>query len=164
MILFDEINPRWFGKHLLSMTLNTHQNIKIFIIPHLKDITKEMYGVASIIFCIKKEIEDLSQFYNTLDVHKELLKSYCPQSSVSPPKSSRKSKKLKPEKITPIIHLKRSNKLAFIPSNLTDKMETEETGDFICLKKYEETSSTARKYQPMRIKHVFPNPNRKNKK
>lgn len=164
LIVDNEISPRWFGKHLLAMTLSRNDQTKIFIVPNLKDLTKQIFGVPSVIFCINKEISALSQFYSKLEIHDELLKSYRQfQSNNNKSISKRKPKKLKPEVITPIVHLKRSENPAFIPAQ-HEEMEVD-SSDFICLKKYEETSLLKKpsNFHSMRIKQVLPNPNRKQK-
>lgn len=164
LIFDDDISPKWFGKHLLAMTLSRNQQTKIFIVPHLKDLTKQIFGVPAVIFCINKEIKALSEFYSKLEIHEELLKSYRQvQSNVNKSISKRKPRKLKPEVITPIVHLKRSENPAFVPLQ-HEEMEVD-TSDFICLKKYEDTSLLKKpsSFHAMKIKQVLPNTSRKQK-
>lgn len=163
LIVDNEISPRWFGKHLLAMTLSKNHQTQIFIVPHLKDLTKQVFGVPSVIFCINKEMSLLSQCYNKLNIHDEMLKSYRQvRSNVDKSVSKRKPKKLKPEVLTPIVHLKKSENPAFVQH---EEMEVS-TSDFICLRKYEDTSLLKKlsSFNPMKIKQVLPNPNRKQKK
>lgn len=136
------------------MALTKNPQLKVFIVSKLKDITKQIVNVATVIFSLRKENEELHQLYDSLNIHDELKKFYCnSQSPLNKSVSKRKAKKLKPENSTPIVYLKEE----FLPSNNVEKMEVEDS-NFISLKKYEESS-----YRPMKIKQVFANPNRKKK-
>jgi hypothetical protein len=171
VILDDQINPKWFGKHLVTMTLSKKES-KIIIIQNLKKVTKQIFNRSTMIFCVKTGVNSFDRFYETLDIHEKLLKFYRhiqPQLE-KPEASNRQPKKLKPEIITPIVHLKRySDKLAFETiDQIQEKIEVEDSGDFICLKKYEDKSVLKSKapvaYRPMKIKQVLSNPDRKKRK
>lgn len=146
------------------MTLTKDPQIKIIIVPKLKEITKEAFTISTIIMSINMDLDLLQEFYLKLNVQEEFIKHYSHIRTESKTPLVKKRKLKINNKEVPIVHLKKeTNNPAFVPSNLVDKkMETESSDDFICLKKYEEPAKSVT-YHPMKIKQVFPNPNRKKK-
>jgi hypothetical protein len=164
LIIDDEISPRWFGKHLIAMALTTRSTVRIIIMPKLKAMTKEIFKIPTIMLSFKNNPGSLEEFYKKLNVHEEFHKNYR-RIRNEPVDVKKKKKKAIVSNEIPIVHLKKQdNHPAFIPQNQSEKMDAETTDDFISLKKYEEPKKSADlSYRPMKIKQVFPNPNRKKK-
>lgn len=163
LILDDGISPRWFAKHLITMALTKDRQIKVIIVPKLKEITKEAFNISTIVMSVNTNLELIQEFYLKLNVQEEFLKHYSHIKTEFKRPIRKRRPKAKGEEV-PIVHLrKESGQPAFVPSNKAElKMETESSDDFICLKKYEEPAKSIT-YHPMKIKQVFPNPNRKKK-
>lgn len=168
IILANEISPQWFGKHLIAMNLAKNPNTKIIIVPNLKDMTKKVFDIPSIICCLKTEVDSLNEFYSRLNIHEELLRIFYkirPNADVSKVK---KKKKPKDEYvIPPIIYLKKSptSEPAFVPQSTIEKMEFDESSDFISLAKYDANELEKKlpfpSYRPLKVKKVVGNLNRK---
>lgn len=151
------------------MAINRDSSVKIIIVPKLKDITKEIFTISTIVLCIKNDLELLKDFCKKINVHDEFLKHYEHRSIESG--EPVKKRKIKRTQETLIVYLKKdSDHPAFVPPNQSSQsgiMEAESTDDFISIKKYDEPSKKIKfepiSYHPMKIKQVFPNPNRKKK-
>lgn len=144
------------------MALTRDFNIKVIIVPKLKELTKEIFKISSISLCINSQLEVLEKFHRNLNIQEDLLKHYGHKKDGV--KRVKRKTKTGDSQSVPIVHLKRSSgHPAFRPSNEI-KMETDDD-EFISLKKYEEPVKKQSEsiYRPMKIKQVFPNPNRKKK-
>lgn len=172
LAIADEISPRWFGRHLIAMALSKNPQLKIVIVPKLKDHTKNLFAIPSIIWCLKEGIalESLDDFYNELNIHDELLQHY---NKIKPNKdvSIRRKKKVIAEKTPEIIHLKKSSTPAFVPKSqsfndkISEPMELNSLTDFISLgkSKTESKGIAFPAYRPLKINKIIGNPYRKGK-
>lgn len=182
LVVADELSPRWFGKHLLAMALHRNTNIRIVIVPKLKDMTKAILKVPAIIFAIRNSanVSRLEKFYQQLGIHPELLKHYCTiQKSFDVSINKKKIKKLEVDD-PPVILLKKTSasSRSFIPMDIeesstqtTQKIKLETSDDFISLSKFNSSTNfvsnlQAPLYRPIKIKKILGNPNRakRNKK
>lgn len=174
LAIADEISPKWFGKHLILMALSKNPQMKIIIIPQMKDHTKKLFNVPSIIWSVRKEVESLDDFYKELNIHKGFLKEYYPgklnKDEVT--MKQNKEKAIKVEKVTPIVHLKKSSDStpAFRPTiNIEpEPMEFEDSANFISLAKFDVGSLVSKKssvsaYRPIKVRKIIGNPDRKKK-
>lgn len=172
LVIANEISPKWFAKHLIAMALHNTPNTQVIIIPKLKDVTKKLVGVASIILCIRSSADSslLSEFYNHLGIHQELLKHYC---TVQPTidVSIKRKKVVKPSIESPVVLLKKPSDAsrAFAPMEVEDSSPVQspisQSSDFISLSKFSvsSSSSTPAPYRPLKIKKMIGNSNRKRK-
>lgn len=171
LLIAEEISPQWFGKHVISMCLTKDPTTKILILPKMKDITKKILDVSSIICGIKKEVKSFNDFYKNLGIHEELLNKYYtvrPNENVSIPK---KKKELKNDSdVPPIVYLKKTpsdSVPVFSTSSKQEKMEFEESADFISLAKYDDKDLQKKSpfpaYRPLKVKKIVGNLNRKSK-
>lgn len=148
------------------MALVRDPHIKIIIMPKLKEITKEAFKVATIVLCINTDIHLLQELYKKLNVRDEFRKHYGQSNTNNLKKVDIKRRyKIDSAKSTPIVYLKKvdNGQSAFVPGNLEERMDEDNSQDFISLNKYEKSESEQVNYYPMKIKQVFPNPNRKRK-
>lgn len=172
LVLADEISPRWFGKHLIGMTLHKNQKTKIVIVPKLKDITKTLLKVPSIVLSVNIKNPKLEEFYSELSIHSALLEHYY---SIKPSVDvtvKRKKKILSVDDTPPVILLKKpiDSSRSFVPLE-TDEPSTnlkKDSKDFISFSKFNENSLNANTptplYRPIMIKKVVSNPNRVKKR
>lgn len=174
LVMADEISPRWFGKQLIAMCLHRNQSLKIVIIPKLKDVTKTVLKIPTIIFAVKKSAT-FDEFYKQLDTHPEFLKNYYTIKQSC--NVSIKRKKQKPQVDEgPVVELLKKpcdSSRSFIPMDIEDTEKTQpmpklESGDFISLSKYTDKASNlsiqpaiAPLYRPIKIARIVGNPNRK---
>jgi len=149
------------------MTLTKDPETKIIIVPKLKEVTKKLLNVSSIIWCIKKEVSSFAEFYSSLNTHEELLRHYY---TVRPNKdvSVRRKKKVKELKEVPIVYLKKSSDSVPAFKSNNDKMEFEDSLDFISLAKYDDPALVQKKspfpsYRPLKVKKIIGNKDRKSK-
>jgi hypothetical protein len=172
LVISDEISPKWFGKHLLAMSLTKHPEMKVIILPRMKDHSNKLFKIPAIIWCATQEINSLDNFYKQLNIHNELLRHYAKigrNRNVSIAK--KKIKQSVEQKLVPITYLtKTSSSLpAFIPAaeKREEKMEVEE--NFISLAKFEDKALVEKKspfaaYRPLKINKIIGNPKRKSNK
>ncbi|KAL7017457.1 hypothetical protein ACKWTF_010389 [Chironomus riparius] len=167
LFIADEISPQWFGKHLIAMSLTIDPETKILIVPKLKEMTKKILNVPSIIWCIKKEVPSINAFYSSLSIHEELKKHYY---TVRPNKdvSITRKKIIKEVKEVPIVYLKKSSDSVPAFRSTADKMEFEDSLDFISLAKYDDPALVNKKspfpsYRPLKVKKVIGNKDRESK-
>lgn len=177
LVIANEISPKFFGKHLIAMALHKNPNIQIIIVPKLKDVTKQLLKVSSIIFSIKRSenLTELSEFYKSLNIQTELEKYYrkiCPVVDVSVKK---KKVKQPPSDGPPVTLLKKpsDNSRSFVPMDAEDSSQAiskQDSSDFISLSKFTLSSSSSLSsplvplYRPLKIAKIVGNPNRKQKK
>lgn len=172
LVLADEISPRWFGKHLIGMTLHKNQKTKIIIVPKLKDITKSLLKVPSIIFSINVMESKFEEFYSELSIHSALLEHYYSIKPSTDVTMKRKKKILSVDDTRPVILLKKpfDSSRSFVPME-TDEPSTsvkQDSKDFISFSKFNDISLNANTptplYRPIMIKKVVGNPNRVKKR
>lgn len=169
LVLADEISPRWFAKHLIAMAVHTNPQIQIFIVPKLKEVTKNLLKIPTIIFSIKNSAttKEIDELYKSVGTHSELLKHfYTIRPSVNV--SLKRKKEKKEVNDPPVVLLKKSE--TFIPMVAkvpVPSLKKQDTSDFIAfstLKVAESAEAPVPLYRPIKIKKVSANPNRKNKK
>ncbi|KAG5673096.1 hypothetical protein PVAND_003170 [Polypedilum vanderplanki] len=171
LAIADEISPKWFGKHLISMAFAKNPNIKIIILPKMKDHTKKLLNVPAIVWSLKNS-DVLNEFYRNLNIQNELLKHYHtikPAMNVS----IKKKKKIVKSTTSEIIHLKKlSSSPTFIPNKEKEEestiMEFEDNSDFISLSKFDDPSlvnksSPMPAYRPLKVNKIIGNLLRKGK-
>lgn len=149
------------------MCLTKEPETKILIVPKLKELTKKLLNVQSIIWCIKKEVSSINEFYSNLNIHEELLRHYY---TVRPNKDVSKTRKKKVKELqeVPIVYLKKSSDSVPAFKSTTDKMEFEDSLDFISLAKYDDPALVHKKspfpsYRPLKVKKIIGNKDRKSK-
>lgn len=183
LVIGNEISPKFFGKHVIATALNKNRNMKIIIIPKLKDLTNRLFKVPAIIFSVlcSTNIQFLDDFYTKLGIHDELLKNYCTiQNSINLPTKKRKERKLCGEtneiKVC-LLEKTSTSSRSFIPTSNQEEetsasSPTEikmDTSDFISFSKdnissdFLAKSSSAPLYRPLKFMKIAGNPNRKKK-
>ena len=177
LVIANEISPKFFGKHLIAMALHKNQNIQVVIVSKLKDVTKQLLKVPSIIFSIKRseKLKELSEFYKSLGIHSELEKHYrkiCPVIDVSVKKKKVKQPQSDGPPVT-LLQKPSDNSRSFIPMDVeesTQVISKQDSSDFISLSKFTLSSSSSFSnplvplYRPLKIAKIVGNPNRKQKK
>jgi len=175
LVIANEISPKFFGKHLISMAYHKNPNIQVFIIPKLKDITKQLLKVPSIVFSIKRsgKLAELSDFYKSLCIQEEVQKHYYTTRPVSDVSIKKRKLKPTPDRGTPVTLLRKSsdNRRSFVPMDVEESASAEikDSSDFISLSKFNISSSSLKSsaaplYRPIKIAKVAGNPSRKQKK
>lgn len=178
MVLANEISPRWLSKHLIAMALSKNRQIKVLIVPQLKNLTKTLLKAPTIIFGVdtKASSVELDKFYQKLGIHEELLTNYATIESNQDVSIKKKKRKAKEPSIIPVTLLKKpaDNSRAFIPMDVEEASQPPvakppSTG-FIAFstQSIEESKSFAKSaanvvYRPIKIKSMIGNPNRKKK-
>lgn len=154
------------------MALQKNKNRKIFIVPKLKDITKKVLNVPSIIFTIKSSAETtkFDDFYKLLAIHPELLKNYRtiePNTNVS----TKKKGKVKGTNDGPAVTLLKKlsdSSRGFTPMDIDKPSSQPDSTGFISFSKVKDnssfTASPAPIYRPVKIMKAMGNPNRKQRK
>lgn len=174
LVIADEISPRWFGKHLIGMTLHKNQKTKIVIFPKLKDITKTLLKVPSIIFSINVKESKVEEFYSELSIHSTLLEHYYSIKPSTDVTVKRKKKILLIDDTPPVILLKKpfDSSRSFVPMETDEPSTTvkQDSGDFISFSKSTDNNKSLNAttptplYRPIMIKKVVGNPNRVKKR
>jgi hypothetical protein len=174
LAIADEISPKWFGKHLVTMALARNSSMKIVILPKMKDFAKKMFNKPTIVWCMTEANESLDAFYKEIDIHSSLLLHYH-QVAANKDVSIKRKRKMAPiENVSEIVHLKKTSPSSF--EFITDeagkestKMEFEDTSDFISLAKFDDPglvskSSPVASYRTLKVKKTTGNVLRKGKK
>lgn len=181
LLLANEVSPKWFGKHLIAMTISKNPNTKVIILPGMKDLTKEVLKVPSIVITIKRsaDLSTLDEFYQKLDIHSKLLTHYHTiKTPIDLSINIKKAKRVSEcTEEPPVFLLKKHSDScrSFIPME-TDEMKQEKrvtvaqenSLDYISLSKFTigssflDTSSSPL-YRPPKIMKLSGNPNRKQK-
>lgn len=159
------------------MAFHKNPNVQVIIVPKLKDITRQLLKIPSIILSIKRseKLSALDEFYKSLCIHSELEKHYF---TVRPAvDASIKKKKVKQPTSDgpPVILLRKSSGISrsFIPMDAeespTQADSKPDSLDFISLSKFNINSSSFTNtpvtlYRPLKIAKIVGNSNRKQKK
>jgi len=175
LAIADEISPKFLGKHLIAMALHRNHNIKIVIVPKLKDITRQLMKAPSIIFTIKKSSSGskFEEFYESLGIRTELLKHYFTVRPTVDVLVKKRKVKQSPSDEPPVILLRKpsDNTRSFVPmddeeSTLTANKST--SSDFISLSQFKISSSLVKTpvplYRQLKIAKIAGNANRKQRK
>lgn len=173
LVIANEISPKFFGKHLIAMALHKNVSLQILIVPNLKNITKKLLKVPSIILTIRSSEKSsvFTEFYQSLSLHSDFLNYYYsirPLVDVSIKK--KRTKQISDE--PPILLLRKpsNDSRSFIPMDAIESTEPDDKDDspgFISLSKYSAPSllnKPAPLYRPMKIAKIVGNSNRKQKK
>lgn len=179
MMIADEFQPKWFGKQLIAMALSKNPNTKILIVPALKDITKSLLKVPSIVVTIKRsaDLSSLDEFYNLLGIQSELRTSYYTihpslDLSIKSKKRRRVKETIKPEPAIVLLKKRSDSFRSFIPMAAEEAPSAapvqQDSSDFISLSKFSISSSfiansSAPLYRPPKIMKLPGNLNRKQK-
>lgn len=181
LVIANEISPKFFGQHLIATALSKNRNLKIIIVPKLKDATKSLFKVPPVAFSLKNSLKfpEFDDFYSKLGIHAELLKHYCLiQDSINV--SVKKEKKEDSDESTQpqvtLLTKTSDSSRSFIPIGTEEVVpapappETPmDTSDFISLSKYDSpsdflsSSSATPLYRPLKFMKIAGNSNRKKK-
>jgi methyltransferase-like protein len=140
---------------LISSALQINPNTKVFIVENLKEFTKNLLKVPSIIFSISKSLEstELNDFYEHLNVHNEWLRNYRRiQPNINHVIEKKKSKKIEIEPKITIIEKSQDKK----PDINVENMKNDISSDFISF-----SNNSTSIYKPIKMRKVLGNPNRK---
>lgn len=166
LVISDEITPKFFGKHLVTLGLSNNQELAIIIVPKLKELIKEVFGISTVVFTVLKTGSYQNNFVDwclkNCD-HQKFLEEY--EIKEEPNKSStRKPKRKKPDlpeiNLSEIYLMKTSDKkFQFVPEGDEEMIETvkEFGSDFISFepaKKKISKKPVKTSYKPLIVRKI----------
>lgn len=171
LVISDGFTPRWFAQHLVSMALHKNQSTKILIVKNLKEITKNVLKIPSIVFGVKT-----SEFKGFCEAMQSEFIEHFHRIYISTDVSlKRKKRKLKENEEIPVVLLKKSSisSREFVPMDVDELPESplnlQNTTGFISFSKFNDSSSSVHtkspllSYRPIKIKRIVGNSKRKEK-
>ncbi|CRL07914.1 CLUMA_CG020950, isoform A [Clunio marinus] len=177
LIIAHEVSPRFFGSRLITLALQRHKDIKVIIVQQLRNLTKLQFKFPSIIICIKQceKLDKIDKFYENLGMHSVILQHFSVIESAKDVSIKKKKDKIHHTEGPSVIMLqKTSNSNRNFISMDIDETEssseiiklrhcTKELTDFVSVNESLTNNNHSLHYQPMKIRKLAMNPNRKKK-
>lgn len=175
-MLANELSPKFFTKNLLSMVLHKNENIRIVMIPKLRELSKNLLKTPAIMVAIDSSANSmkLDNFYDKLDLHSKMLKHFVIMNPQSFSNLDKKQKKIKTQS-HPVVLLKKPSHTAraFDPMKIENTIQFSEasqsmSSDFlrfsdinISTSRLSSNAPPSIMYRPISIKRIVGNSNRK---